>query len=233
MPAAKRKAADRVAATRALFIGLLGVAGAALIGLGIYFSTGGGHSAIPLEDTDYEIIENADRPRQNGPIEVVEFFSYGCIHCKNFDPDFEAWASTAAADVRVSRQPASFFASWSLLGQAYLALEHANALEVNHQRMFNAIHNAGRRFTTSSEIADYLDSSDFAASDFMRAFDSASVRRKLSRATDDTRRYQINAVPTLVVAGRYRVSMRNGTRRALEVADWLIEQERNRMAAAG
>ena len=99
--------------------------------------------------------------------------------------------------------------------------------------MFNAIHNAGRRFTTSSEIADYLGSSDFAASDFMRAFDSASVRRKLSRATDDTRRYQINAVPTLVVAGRYRVSMRNGTRRALEVADWLIEQERNRMAAAG
>ena len=94
MPAAKRKAADRVAATRALFIGLLGVAGAALIGLGIYYSTGGGHSAIPLEDTDYEIIENADRPRQNGPIEVVEFFSYGCIHCKNFDPDFEAWAST-------------------------------------------------------------------------------------------------------------------------------------------
>ena len=90
MPAAKRKAADRVAATRALFIGLLGVA------LGIYFSTGGGHSAIPLEDTDYEIIENADRPRQNGPIEVVEFFSYGCIYCKNFDPDFEAWASTAA-----------------------------------------------------------------------------------------------------------------------------------------
>ena len=67
----------------------------------------------------------------------------------------------------------------------------------------------------------------------MRAFDSASVRRKLSRATDDTRRYQINAVPTLVVAGRYRVSTRNGTRRALEVADWLIEQERNRMATAG
>ena len=43
MPAAKRKSADRVAATRAIFLGLLGVVGVALIGLGIYFSSGGGH----------------------------------------------------------------------------------------------------------------------------------------------------------------------------------------------
>jgi thiol:disulfide interchange protein DsbA len=62
----------------------------------------------------------------------------------------------------------------------------------------------------------------------MRAFNSASVGRKLNRAADDTRRYQINSVPTLVVAGKYRVSMRNGTQRALQVADWLVAQERER-----
>jgi thiol:disulfide interchange protein DsbA len=232
MPAAKRKSSERVATTQKIFLGLLGAVGVALIGLGIYFSSGGGHSEIPLAGTDYELIENADRPRQKGPIEVAEFFSYACIHCKNFDPAFASWAENAATDVSVSRRPATFSASWSMLGQAYLALEHANALEENHERMFNAIHNAGKRFSNGRGIADYLDSSNLSANDFMRAFNSNSVSRKLSQATEDTMRYQIAAVPTLVVAGKYRVSMKNGAQRALQVTDWLIEQERTRMAAA-
>ena len=231
MPAAKRKATDRVATTRSIFLGLLGAVGLVLIGLGIYFSSGGGHSEVPVEGTDYEVIENADRPRQKGPIEVVEFFSYGCIHCKNFDPEFDAWATQAAADVAVSRRPATFSATWSMLGQAYLTLEHTEAVDGHHQRLFNAIHNAGRRFTTGQDIANYLDSTELSASEFMRAFNSPSVRRRLTLATEDTRRYQIASVPTLVVAGKYRVGMRNGTQRALQVADWLIEQERSRMAA--
>lgn len=231
MPAAKRKSADRVAATRSIFLGLLGVVGAVLIGLGIYYSSGSSHSNIPQLGTDFEIIENADRPRSKGPIEVAEFFSYGCIHCKNFDPDFKEWAAGAANDVLAIRRPATFSASWTLLGQAYLALEHANALEEHHERLFSAIHDTRKRFTTGQSIADHLDSPEFSAEDFMRAFNSPSVGRKLNRAADDTRRYQINRVPTLVVAGKYRVSMQNGTQRALQVADWLVGQERERVTS--
>ena len=108
MPAAKRKSADRVAATRALFLGLLGVVGVAMIGLGIYFSSGGGHGDKPQLGTDFEIIETADRPRSKGPITVSEFLSYGSIHCKNFDPDFKEWAASTTDDVQVIRRPATF-----------------------------------------------------------------------------------------------------------------------------
>ena len=232
MPAAKRKSADRVAATRSIFLGLLGTVGAALIGLGIYFSSGGGHSETPQLGTDFELIENADRPRSKGPIEVAEFFSYGCIHCKNFDPEFAAWAASASEDVLVERRPATFSPSWTLLGQAYLALEYANAIEGNHERLFSAVHDARKRFSSGRDIAEHLDSPQLSANDFMRAFNSSSVSRKLSRAADDTSRYEIGSVPTLVVAGKYRVSMNNGTQRALQVADWLVKQERQRIAEA-
>ena len=233
MPAAKRKSADRVAATRSIFLGLLGTVGAALIGLGIYFSTGGGHSETPQLGTDFDLIENADRPRSKGPIEVAEFFSYGCVYCKNFEPEFAAWSAATADDVSVIRRPATFSPSWTLLGQAYLALEHANAIEGHHERLFSAIHDTGKRFATGRDIAEHLDSPNLSANDFMRAFNSTTVSRKLSRATDATRRYQIGSVPTLVVAGKYRISMNDGTQRALQVADWLVEQERQRMAKAG
>lgn len=233
MPAAKRKAADRVAATRSIVLGLMGALGVALVGLGIYFSSGSSHNEIPQLGTDFELIENADRPRSRGPIEVAEFFSYGCIHCKNFDPEFAAWAASADQDVLVKRRPATFSPSWTLLGQAYLALEHADAIEGNHGRLFSAVHDARKRFPSGRDIAEHLDSPEFSADDFMRAFNSSSVSRKLSRAADDTRRYQIGSVPTLVVAGKYRVGMNNGSQRALEVTDWLVKQELQRIAEAG
>jgi predicted DsbA family dithiol-disulfide isomerase len=60
----------------------------------------------------------------------------------------------------------------------------------------------------------------------MRAFDSRDVSRRLNRAAEDTRRLGIRAVPTMVVAGKYRVGMNQGAQRALEVTDYLLEQER-------
>ncbi|GIS19400.1 MAG: hypothetical protein CM15mP120_13160 [Pseudomonadota bacterium] len=227
MPAAKRKAADRVAATRALFIGLWAAEPLDWSGHLLFYWRC--HSAIPLEDTDYEVIENADRPRQKGPIEVVEFFRMAVFIVKILIQILSLGPGRRqtfgfSSPLQVSH------ASRSLLDQAYLALEHADAIEGNHQRMFNAIHNAGQRFT-GHEIADYLDSSDFAASDFMRAFDSASVRRKLSRAADDTRRYQISG-PHLWSPWKYREHAQRHSAR-LGVADWLSNKSESRMATAG
>ena len=79
---------------------------------------------------------------------------------------------------------------------------------------------------TREAMADYLDSPNLPAADFMRAFDSRDVMRKLNRAEQTTRRNGIAAVPTMVVAGKYRVGMDNGAERALQVVDYLLEQER-------
>ena len=43
------------------------------------------------EGEHYQRVPMAKPPRGDA-IEVVEFFSYGCIHCFNFDPAVEAWA---------------------------------------------------------------------------------------------------------------------------------------------
>ena len=81
-------------------------------------------------------------------------------------------------------------------------------------------------FNSGQDIADYLDSQSLPAREFMRAFDSRDVSRRLNRAAEDTRRSGIRAVPTMVVAGKYRVGMNQGAQRALEVTDYLLEQER-------
>ena len=41
-------------------------------------------------------------------IEVIEFFSYGCIHCYHFHADLKKWVAKLPADVVFKRVPISF-----------------------------------------------------------------------------------------------------------------------------
>ena len=223
---AKKRGTDKVETTRNAIFGVIIAIGVALVGLGIYLSSGLAQNATPTEGEDYALIESADRIRIGDPINVYEFFSYGCVHCRNFDPELEEWLVTTEEDVAFSRKPAAFSRTWTLLGQGYLALEQADALEGNHAKLFSAVHDFGKTFRSGQEIADYLDSETLPAAEFMRAFNSPKVRRKLSQAETDSRRYNVQSVPTMIVAGKYAVDMGNGMQRALEVVDYLIGQER-------
>ncbi|MDB9797938.1 thiol:disulfide interchange protein DsbA/DsbL [Pseudomonadales bacterium] len=227
---AKKRGTDKVETTRNAIFGVIIAIGVALVGLGIYLSSGLAQNATPTEGEDYALIENADRIRIGDPINVYEFFSYGCVHCRNFDPELEKWLVTTDEDVAFSRKPAAFSRTWTLLGQGYLALEQADALEGNHAKLFSAVHDFGKTFRSGQEIADYLDSETLPAAEFMRAFNSPKVRRKLSQAETDSRRYNVQSVPTMIVAGKYTVDMGNGMQRALEVVDYLIGQERTERA---
>ncbi|MDA8868996.1 thiol:disulfide interchange protein DsbA/DsbL [Pseudomonadales bacterium] len=227
---AKKRGTDKIETTRNAIFGVIIAIGVALVGLGIYLSSGLAQNATPTEGEDYALIENADRIRIGDPINVYEFFSYGCVHCRNFDPELEEWLVTTDEDVAFSRKPAAFSRTWTLLGQGYLALEQADALEGNHAKLFSAVHDFGKTFRSGQEIADYLDSETLPAAEFMRAFNSPKVRRKLSQAETDSRRYNVQSVPTMIVAGKYTVDMGNGMQRALEVVDYLIGQERTERA---
>ena len=227
MAAAKKRSADKVLLARNLILGFLALLVLGFVATTFYFGAGLSKNTVPEEGTDFEIIEGVEPAQPARSLLVEEYFSYGCIHCKNFDPELEAWLTGLPADVEFARKPTAFSRSWSVLAQAYYALEKAEALQGNHEQLFKGIHNGGRTFNSGQDIADYLDSPALPAEEFMRAFDSREVTRRLNRATEDTRRAGIRAVPTLVVAGKYRVGMTHGGRHAIEVAEYLLEQERS------
>lgn len=224
--AKKKNSAQTVKRLRAIGLGFLGLLATGFLVSTFYFGTGLSQNSVPEAGTDYEVVDGVfvDRPAQT--LSVEEYFSYACIHCKNFDPKLEAWVATLDEDVVFRRVPAAFSRAWSVLAQGYYALEKADALAGNHQQIFKAIHNGRRVFNTGQDMADYLDSDELSAEDFMRAFNSRDVSRKLARAASNTQRYNIRAVPTLVVAGKYQVGLENGAARALQVTDYLLDQER-------
>jgi protein dithiol oxidoreductase (disulfide-forming) len=223
---ARKKRDAQVARVRNAIIALVAVVVVAVIAYGIVYTTGiteGEYQA----GTHYEVIDGAPPRRPGEPVRVREFFSYGCVHCRNFDPMIESWKRTLPEGVVFERTPVAFSPMWTLLAQTYYALEEVGALEQNHDRLFRAIHDSGRQFLTTDAIADFIAGYGVSREQFMTAFTSESVRRKVRDAEVQQRELQISSVPTLVVAGRYRVGMDVGRKRALDVTDHLIAEELN------
>lgn len=173
----------------------------------------------------YDTLPAAERPRR-GEVVVTEYFSYGCVHCRNFDPQIEEWSADLPAGVRFERVPVAFSGSWRNLAAAYHAAEELDILDGNHERLFSAIHDRGLNLVSPEAIAQLFDGHGTDAETFRRRMNSPSVIRALDIAAQRATEDGIRAVPTIVVDGRYRISNADLSRQQiLTVADQLIRQE--------
>jgi protein dithiol oxidoreductase (disulfide-forming) len=216
---------------RTAVIGSMLILAAVVLGLGIWYTTGTTSGAYTAGE-HYRVIEDAPARRAGDPITVQEFFSYGCVHCRNFDPMIETWKEGLDPDVRFERVPATFSPAWNVLAQTYYALEQLGARERNHDRLFRAIHDTGRQFMTIESVADFVDGYGTTREAFLEAAKGPAVANQLRQVERTQRTLMIGGVPTLVVANRYVVGMGEGRKAALEIADHLIELERTGTAPA-
>ncbi len=162
-------------------------------------------------------------------VEVVELFSYACIHCKNFDPTLEAWRAEQADDVLFRRVPAIFNKTWEFLAQAFYAAEVLGIGEKVHHPIFSALHDRGVNLGNPSLMAAlFQEVGEVAPEDFTQVFNSFSVRSRVQQADAHGRAYRVTGVPALIVDGVYRVDgkMAGNNTKMLEIVDFLVAERR-------
>lgn len=214
----------KVVRTRNTIIAFVALVAFLVIGYGTVYTTGLTEGEY-LAGEHYRVIDDPPRRRAGEPILVQEFFSYGCVHCRNFDPLLDDWQENKSPDAEFARSPVAFSPIWQLLAQTYYALDSLDALEANHLRLFRAIHDNGRQFLSADMIADYIDGNGASKEEFLRAFESPEVRRRMREAEARQSKFVITSVPTLVVGGKYVVNMDVGRKASLDVVDHLIALE--------
>ena len=183
-----------------------------------------------IEGTHYEVLPVAVETNSDDKVEVVEVFSYACIHCFNFDPLIEAWHVRQTEGVGFQRLPAIFSADWELLAQAYYTAETLGVTASVHTPMFEGIHVKNQDLRRALLLAGlFADVADVSEEDFNTAFNSFSVRSRVQQAKAKTRAYRITGVPTLIVNGKYRVDgkMAGSNTKMLEVVDHLVKLEQS------
>lgn len=189
-----------------------------------------------VEGTHYQKIATPvpTEASASGQVEVTEVFSYGCIHCYNFDPMIEAWHKEQS-NIAFRRMPAVFNQSWAVLAQAFYTAEALGVSERVHTPLFRAIHDKpinisdpelmGRLFNTEAGVSPEA---------FRSAFESFGVRGKVQQAQGQGRAFQLRAVPSIVVDGKYLIDssmVAGGNAEMLEVAEFLVSRTLSQQAS--
>lgn len=184
--------------------------------------------ALGVFDTgtaEYDAIPGTTPPKPGTQLRVVEYFSYACPHCRDFEPQIEEFVADLPPGVRFERIPVVFGASdQEAQARAYYALQAAGALEENHARLFAGIHDQGRRLGDDAAIAAYVDGHGIDAARFTRLTTAGPVRARIGDALAAQQRDSVTSIPMLVVGDHYRIEIaRVGRAGALRIARELID----------
>ena len=181
-----------------------------------------------VEGTHFERLPVAVDTGTDDAVEVVEMFSYACVHCFNFDPMVDAWHARQGEDVKFVRVPAIFSSDWELLAQAFYTAETLGVTGAVHMPMFEGIH-ITRQDLRQADLVQALfnEHADVTGEEFNTAYSSFSVRSRVQQAKAKARAYRITAVPSMIVNGKYRVDgrMSGSNTKMLEVVDYLVGLE--------
>ena len=219
-----RRAEEKIRLIRYASIGFVALLVVLIAAVGIFYGTGVDVGGEIAEDSHYRLIEGTRETRAR-TVEVVEFFSYGCVHCRSFDPMLEAWKETPPQGASFRRAHIAFAGGAEMLARAHVVLGLKGALEANHGRLFRAIHDRNRQFTDRFKLADFVDGYGIDRDAFLAAIDEPSVLRAVAEIDRAFRDADLTGVPAIVVADKYVVNMDIGRKQALDVVDQLVSRE--------
>lgn len=185
-----------------------------------------------VEGVHYEAIDIPVKTGLEGEqplkVEVVEVFSYMCIHCYSFDPLLKLWEQNKAEQAVFNRLPAVFSADWELMARAFYTAEILDVSEQMHEPLFEAIHKQPKNLRDEDIMAAlFLEHAEIPAEEFTESFNSFFVRSRVMQARAKGRAYGITGVPVMIVNGKYRVGgrMAGSNEAMLDVVDFLVRRE--------
>ena len=161
-------------------------------------------------------------------IEVLEFFQYGCPHCRAMEPLVEGWEKKQESDVQLQRVPVAFNASMAPWQHLYYSLEGMGRLDLQ-TAVFNAVQTERNPLNSRERVVEWAEKQGLDKAKFESMYDSFGVGTKVNRANQLIQAYKLESVPTMVVNGSYMTSpaLANGYPQTLEVVSSLVEAVRN------
>jgi thiol:disulfide interchange protein DsbA len=186
-------------------------------------------AAVTLtEGVEYERLAAPEPTHDPQKIEVLEVFSYGCIHCFELEPALRAWKARLPPDVDLQYLPATFRPEFQLYARGFYAAEALGQLEATHARVFDALWKEGRQIRSLGDLANLYAGLGVDRARFVEAAQSAENRAAVDAAYDKIRRLKVDGTPALYVAGRYRVlpTLISTQEELLQRVDALIVLER-------
>lgn len=208
-------------------LGLL-LAGLLLVSAGAKAETAAQPAAAEwVAGKNYFVIDPPQPTASGDKVEVLEVFSYACSHCAHFQPYAEQLKESLPRYASFGYMPAIFNAQWEPFARAYYTAQSLGVLDKTHQALFDALHRDHVPLRSIDDLAGFYAQHGVERAKFLAASGSFEVESKLSRARELVRKFGVDGTPSVVVAGKYRVTAQSagGYPKLIELVDYLAAME--------
>lgn len=185
-------------------------------------------SPLQAQAAKFEMVNPPQSTLNPDKIEVLEYFWFGCPHCFAFEPAINEWAESKPDDVDFVRHAPPLNKGWTPHSEAFYAAEVLGVTETFFEPLFNAIHREKRPLRDRKRIADFAGELGIDRDKMHSAMKSFAVDAKIRQSMQVALASRVNAVPTVVINGKYRstVSMAGGHEQLVTLMNELIDKER-------
>ncbi len=174
---------------------------------------------------DYAPVNPPQPKLIDAPVEVLEFFAYGCIHCFHIEPKLEKWKASLSKDTKFMRIPTPFAIKGLDSIPFYYTLEAMGQLDKLHYKIFEAVHNDNVILGNPAVRDQWLAKNGIDPKKYQEVEKSFSVDNKIKAAREYSTKYRIESTPTLVVNGKYAVANQRDMDMTFRIVDSLIATE--------
>lgn len=186
--------------------------------------------ALYVEGTHFEAIADPVRTSDPNKIEVTEIFWFGCPHCYAFEPLVTSWEEKLPSDVVFVRSPGMWNQTMEIHAQIYYATEALGVADKMRPIVFDEIHQRRNYLQSEDAVRELFIREGISGEDFDKAWNSFSVSSAVKRAGTRMRDYGVRGVPSMVVNGKYLVSIGGAVATQtdmLKIVDYLVQRERS------
>ncbi|MCB1850040.1 MAG: thiol:disulfide interchange protein DsbA/DsbL [Gammaproteobacteria bacterium] len=178
------------------------------------------------EDLHYFSIIPVQPGGEGERVQVTEFFLYTCPHCYQIEPHLAAWLKRKPEYVDFDQVPGMFNReSLRMQGRTFYALRLMGVADQLNKKIFDAIHEQGKMLNSQEEMEEFLAEQGVDVEAYRKAMRSFAVQTQARRAAVLADRYDVSAVPSIIVDGKYRATGLAGED-MMDLVDHLIQKVR-------
>jgi len=156
---------------------------------------------------DYTLMSKPQPVANPKKVEVIEFFSYTCIHCFHLDPLITAWANKKPANVDFRKEQIVWQKPMEGFARLFATMNATATLPRLNGPVFDAVMQQKINLGDPAVLNDWLKKQrGINVGQFMQAYNSFGVNSQVARAGQITRTYEVEGTPTIVVNGKYALS---------------------------
>lgn len=138
---------------------------------------------------------------------VIDFFFYGCPHCRAFDPMLEAWAKRHEPGATIKRVPVTGGRPALILQAAlFYALEALGEIPSKHDSVFETVAHKSDFPVSDSDLAEWARKEHIDPERLLAAYHAPGIRARIDAGDQAFHAVELTTVPAISVRGRWIVT---------------------------